>query len=278
MELKLKRKLPADRTLEQVKHHYLVEKAIAKRLRESSREQRAAMYATMYDELFARVPDHPRLKRRESEKATSSANKSKWRLIGDHIGSSSVFVEFAPGDGRFAFEVCGRAKFVYGIDISDQTGAVERPANFQLILYDGYELDLGDERADVVFSDQLIEHLHPEDTPLHFLSVRRILKQRGKYIFRTPHRFCGPSDHSRYFSDEAEGFHLKEWTYEELFQLLEGQNWSAKRSYWSIRGKRIRVPTACFVLIERVLKRVPVRVRRTISRLLLPAIVILAVK
>jgi SAM-dependent methyltransferase len=276
--LKLKEKLPPDRTLEQVERHYLVEKAIAKRLKECSREQRSAMYATMYNELFALVPDHPRLTRRQNKEATLVANKSKWLLIKDHVGESTVFAEFAIGDGRFAFEVCRRASFVYGIDISDQTDAAERPANFQLILYDGYELDLGDAAVDVVFSDQLIEHLHPEDTPLHLLLVRRILKPGGKCIFRTPHRYCGPSDVSRYFSDEAEGFHLKEWTYGEMFQLLDGQGWSATRGYWSKRGIRIRMPNACLVLAERVMKRVPPRVRKAISRQLLPSVEILAVK
>lgn len=32
--------------------------------------------------------------------------------------------------------------------------------------------------ADAVFSDQLIEHLHPEDIKFHLEMVRKILKQR----------------------------------------------------------------------------------------------------
>ncbi len=44
------------RSSEQVKEHYEIEKALATRLRESSREERRTLYASLYDELFQRVP------------------------------------------------------------------------------------------------------------------------------------------------------------------------------------------------------------------------------
>ena len=96
----------------------------------------------------------------------------------------------------------------------------ETPRNFELIVYDGYELPIPDNTIDVVFSDQLIEHFHPDDTLFHFRLVRRILKPGGVYVFRTPHGFSGPHDISQYFCHSAKGFHLKEWTYVELSRLL----------------------------------------------------------
>lgn len=39
-------KLPADRTFEQIKHHYKVEKAIATRLKKATREERKIIYKT----------------------------------------------------------------------------------------------------------------------------------------------------------------------------------------------------------------------------------------
>lgn len=61
--MELLRPLPPHRTRKQVENHYLVEKAIAERLKAASREERRLIYSTTYDELFARVPDHPRLTR-----------------------------------------------------------------------------------------------------------------------------------------------------------------------------------------------------------------------
>ena len=83
---------------------------------------------------------------------------------------------------------------------------------------------IDEESLDIVFSDQLIEHFHPEETELHFRLVNRILKKGGKYIFRTPHALTGPHDISKYFCDEPEGFHLKEWTFSELNIVSASEN------------------------------------------------------
>ena len=53
------------------------------------------------------------------------------------------------------------------------------PNNLKLTIYDGYNLELQESSVDVVFSDQLIEHLDPEDVRLHFALVKRILKPQG---------------------------------------------------------------------------------------------------
>jgi len=52
--MKLKRRLPKDRTFEQIKNHYEVEKSIAGNLKSADREKRKTIYPVMYDELFAR--------------------------------------------------------------------------------------------------------------------------------------------------------------------------------------------------------------------------------
>lgn len=101
-DTRLRRSLPANRTIDQVTNHYLVEKAIADRLRTVDRAERKRIYATMYDELFAKVPDHPRLARRSSETLTNAANDKKWSVAGGFLHSSDVFLEFGPGDCKFA--------------------------------------------------------------------------------------------------------------------------------------------------------------------------------
>jgi len=276
--MKLKKRLPRDRTFEQTRNHYEVEKAIATRLKKATREERKIIYQTMYDELFKQVPDHPRLKCRENPKLTALVNRNKLKLVEKFINKSTVFVEFAPGDCRFAMSLCDRVRSVYGVDISDQRGQFDNvPDNFKLIIYDGYDLQMQENSTDVVFSDQLIEHLHPEDTELHFQLVRKILRPQGVYVFRTPHRFSGPHDVSRYFSDEAEGFHLKEWTYSEIVKILKRLKYSSWSGYKYTKRNLIKKPFAYLIIIGYILNILPKRLRRIMSRCLLSRYITMAV-
>jgi len=103
------------RTREQVWNHYVVESDIARRLKAADHEQRKAIYASMYDELFARVPDHPRLTRRTSPERTARANRNKMALLGRVLAPRGTVLEFAPGDCRFAAVVAGRVGEVIGV-------------------------------------------------------------------------------------------------------------------------------------------------------------------
>jgi len=272
-------KLPSGLTLEQLRNQYEVEKAIASQLKKATRKERAIIYRTMYDEVFRLVPDHTRVKRRKNSRLTSSTIKIKKRLIDNLITKSKILVEFAPGDCKFAAEISKLVNFVYAIDISDQRGDFfDKPNNFKLIIYDGYKLEMEEDSADIVFSDQLIEHLHPDDTLLHFTLVKRVLKPKGVYVFRTPHRFSGPHDISRYFSDVPEGFHLKEWTFGEIIEILKELNYSLGASYWFAKGIRIKVPTFVFIIIEKILIRFPKQGRKFLSKYFLPSITMVAIK
>lgn len=278
--MKLKRPLPPNRNYDQVKNHYLVEKAIAEKLKRANRQERKYIYATMYDDLFSKVPDHPRLTRRESDQLTLNANRSKFSIVQSFLNKSATFVEFAPGDCRFSIEVAKHVKFVYGVDISDQHRTNDNfPENFKLLIYDGYNLKgIDDNSVDIVFSDQLIEHFHPEDTVFHFDLVYRILKKDGKYVFRTPHAFNGPSDVSQFFSDISEGFHLKEWTYCELKHMLADFEFMRIHSYWHVNNFKIKVPLFYFELFENILTRFPKKYLRVLAKYFLRSIFCVVIK
>lgn len=267
------------RTPEQLRHHYEVEKEIAQRLLNSTREQRTALFRTMYAEFFARVPDHPRLVRRDTKEASKAAVAARMKLLHNQLGGIKTFVEFAPGDCCLAFEVCKYVEQVFAVDISDQTSEhAVRPPNFHLIIYDGYHLDLPDDFADLAFSYQFIEHLHPDDIQEHFLLARRILKPGGAYIFCTPHRFSGPHDISRFFSDTPEGFHLKEWTYRELDQLLASVGFSGWHGYRAGRLWRSRTMNELTMAIEGILSLLPIKIRRKICGRLFQSVTMKAYK
>jgi len=268
---KLRRPLPSSRSYEQVLNHYLVEKEIAGRLKSADRAGRSRIYSGMYNELFARVPDHPRLTGARDSASREARNRKAYALVERFVGPETDFVEFAPGDCTFAYLVCGRARSVIGVDISDQSAGIPpAPDNFRLRIYDGFSLDLQDACADVVFSDQFIEHLHPEDVDPHFRLVHRLLKAGGSYIFRTPHAFHGPFDISAHFSDVAEGFHLKEWTYRELRRALRAAGFSSWRGGLKRRGRYHELPVGLFADYEKMIGWLPHPARRIAARALLP--------
>lgn len=274
------RPLPPGRTLEQVANHYRVEKAIADKLKRASREERKTIYATMYDELFEQVPDHPRLTKRKSDALTTQANQAKLAIVRRHLAPSMTLLEFACGDCRFAFEASRHAGHVYGVDISDQRNPDDGlPDNFELIVYDGYDLSvIADDSVDLVFSDQLIEHFHPEDTRLHFELALKKLKPGGRYVFRTPHWLSGPHDVSRFFSDVPQGFHLKEWTVREIRAMLLEAGYSRFEAYWNAREHTIALPCAYFAAYEALVGRLPKKHTRRFTKYFLPSICGAAIK
>jgi SAM-dependent methyltransferase len=255
--MKLKRHLPRGRTAEQVKNHYLAEKAIAEKLKKAGREERKTFYRSMYEELFMSVPDHPRLTRRGSPEMTARKNREKYSMVGRLLDGRSVFVEFAPGDCKFAIDVSKKVKAVYALDISDQRDpGDENPDNFDFILYDGFDTDkVAPGSADMVFSDNLIEHLHPEDVKNHFELAYRMLRPGGRYIFRIPHAMSGPHDVSMFFSSVPRGFHLKEWTYSEIRKEILSAGFSNLYAYWQAKCLCVKMPYGYFEALERLLGR-----------------------
>src|SRR5206468_11929257 len=122
-------------------------------------------------------------------------------------------------------------KHVYAVDVSSEiTKNSSCPKNFTLILSDGCHVPLPDNSVDIVYSNQLIEHLHPEDTFEQTQHVYRILKAGGIYICGTPNSLSGPYDVSRDFDSIATGFHLKEYMNSELDRLFRSVGFSQIRN------------------------------------------------
>lgn len=262
-----------------LRHHYDVERELAARLRQSTREERTALFGKLYDELFARVPDHPRHLRKGSEQARERSVKGQMRLLGPNLQPGEVLVEFAPGDGFLSNAAAAVAKEVIGIDISDQRDPSQvPPPNVRHIVYDGYQVDLPDACADVVFSYQFLEHLHFDDVAGHFELVRRLLKPGGRYVFDTPHRYTGPHDISRYFTDELDCFHFQEWTHREMRQLLARHGFSVS---WIFRMGQVQTSWAVNAAVdwlEWLLLPLPHRLRRRLCGRLLPSVALVAIK
>jgi hypothetical protein len=267
---RLRQPVPAGRTYESLVRHYEVEKSIADRLRAAGREERKRIFATMYDELFTAVPDHPRLTAAIDPAGVEARNRAKFMLVKNYLTPDSIVLEFAPGDCAFARHLAARVKRIITVDISNQAvGGGDSPVNWRQIVYDGYSLAF-DEKADLAFSDQFIEHLVPEDVDAHLRLVRSLLVPGGRYVICTPHSFHGPHDISVFFSRKPEGFHIKEWTCSELGRLLLKAGFSDWIGRRRVRGEYRDFGKGYWITAEGLLCHFPYGLRKLLARVLVP--------
>ena len=270
---------PAPRTIESLRHQFEVEKSLAARLRASTQQERAELFKVLYEELFRLVPDHPRLTRVDQAAYQARVASTQMRLLKPVLGLDKVVIEFAPGDCHLARVIAPHVKQVIGVDISDQRTPGEHfPDNFQLLVYDGSQVPMTPGSADVVFSYQFLEHLHPDDIAPHFELAAALLKPGGAYIFDTPHRLSGPHDIAGAFGDELVCLHMQEWTYRELRERVQQHGFG--QTFMYRRGKPVRsaLMNAINEKLEFALNLLPSYSRRRIAKRIFSSVTMMAQK
>ena len=266
------------RTIEQIREHYEIEKELANRLRHAPAQERRALYPLVYDELFKRVPLHPTLTRKFAPSESALVVAQQLEFIQPFLRKDVEFLEVGPGDCALSFAVSRLVRQVYAVDVSAElTKSAIRPPNFKLILSDGSSIPLPGETVQMAYSNQLMEHLHPDDAFAQLENICRTLAPGGIYVCLTPNRLSGPHDVSQYFDDEATGFHLKEYTTLELSRLFRKAGFSRVRAYIRVKGKYISLPVFPIGLYETLLDALPHAVRKPASKLL-PSRVLLGIR
>lgn len=250
------------RSREQLCEHYLIERELADRLRLSPRELRRSLYGDVYDELFRRVGHHPQLQRLDHARRQREVDGLLAFLRG-YLTSSTVLMEIGAGDCALAIRAAAKVKRVYAVDVSEQiTGSVSPPANFNLVLSDGCSIPVPEGSVDVAFSNQLMEHLHPDDAREQLQNIYRSLAPGGVYLCITPNGMCGPSDVSKYFDQVATGFHLLEYTARDIRRLFASAGFVQMRFYAAARGRFLRLPFWPVALAETLLAALPLALRK----------------
>ena len=175
------------RSAENIRQHYIIERELADRLRHASREERrAGLYAAVYNELFRRVADHPQIARKSNPAAQAVHASRELQLVARFIGPGTNYLEIGAGDCSLAFAVAGKVIHVYAIDVSDEISKqIETPANFELIISDGISIPVPAGSIDFAYSNQLMEHLHPDDAKSQLENVFTALRPGG---VRNPQR------------------------------------------------------------------------------------------
>lgn len=257
------------RTPEQLRQHFTIERELADRLRYATRDQRRSLYNAVYDEYIERVA--PKTEDRDIWAADVAPQE---RLLRPFITPGAVLLEVGAGDCALALSLAKRAKRVYAVDVAQypMPNALP-PANFAFYLFDGIDVGVPDNTVTLAYSNQVMEHLHAEDAYDQLRSIYRALQPGGRYICITPNRLSGPHDISKYFSKVATGLHLKEYTITELADIFRQVGFSTTQIVLSYQGHRLSplLPVTPFIYLETVLAHLPTPMRRLMGPLLTAA-------
>jgi SAM-dependent methyltransferase len=263
----------AEPTVEQMQFHLELERSLTAELLASTPENRWDTFQRCYDSLYNSLP--------WLSSTGSEPEVAMWtRILG---APPQQIYEVGSGAGRLAAGLASSGFDVTATDISRERGG-SRVVRDGLTwsVTDGVNLErfAAASSFDVVISDQVIEHLHPDDVLRHFEGAKAILRSGGRYIFRTPHAYTGPHDVSRVFGlDYPVGMHLREYTNRELNTLLRQAGFASMRSAIGVPQKLTArgLPAAMvsgalmtyFVTIEGALGSPPLpKRRRTLARCL----------
>lgn len=203
-------------TAAQVGFHLELERELTAQLRASTAQTRRATFERCYDELYSRLPWL-------AETGTAEdVDPSPWIAA---LGPAPQRVlEIGSGAGMLARSLAGAGYIVEATEITAERGG-ERDVVDGLTwdVTDGVHIEqfASNPPYDAVISDQVVEHLHPDDIARHLSGCRQVLRSGGRLVFRTPHPFTGPHDISRVFGLATPvGMHLHEYTNRELVELL----------------------------------------------------------
>lgn len=248
------------RTAAQLREHYEIEKELAMRLRHAAKAERRTLYNVVYDERIRRIPHHPLATQAADPVAQMRGALPQLRLLQPFLRKETVFMEIGPGDCALAFAVARQVQHVYALDVSDSlVNRVERPANFTLSISNGIDIPAPAGSVHLAYSNQMMEHLHPEDAHDQLMGICRAMAPGGRYICVTPNRLSGPWDISRHFDQEATCLHLKEYTITEQAETFQAAGFRQVRVFVSYGGRHLspQLPVAPIRWLEWGLAQLP---------------------
>jgi ubiquinone/menaquinone biosynthesis C-methylase UbiE len=240
------------------------EQRVARRLLDAeSREARLPIYGQIAIEYAARFPEH--LPTADAKRQRTAEYESAF--VTPMLRPDTIMAEIGPGRCHLAFRLARHVKKIYGIDVARAYLGDDTPDNFEFLLTDGIRMPLPDYSLDLVVSNQLMEHLHPDDALDQLREIHRVLKIGGVYACVTPNRVNGPHDCSAYFPDLpcpmsgrnyiAAGLHFKEYTSREMIDIFKQAGFRSVRPFIGARGRYLRVPRQLPALVETAVQALP---------------------
>jgi len=255
------------RTHEQLRQHFDVERELADKLRSANADERRTLYNDVYDELFRRVPDHPQLHRVDHEDDRREFVEFQMRLLRRFLTPETTMFEIGAGDCAITILCAESVRRAYAVEVSEEIAThLELPANAELVISDGTTIPIEPGSANLAYSNQLMEHLHPDDARRQLESIAKALAPGGRYLCITPNRRSGPHDISKHFANEACGFHMKEYTASELKALFRQSGFGKVEAWGVVKGRYMRVPWLALRALETFMAILPHALRRRLAR------------
>jgi SAM-dependent methyltransferase len=231
-------------TKNQIYQIYETEIKHSNRLRISDTKKRKLLYEKVYEDYYSELPFHPAFKVKNNFEIQKNRLDFQLNKLIPIVNKNQVFVEVGAGDCALSKQLSSYVGKIYALEIS-QTYAMqenELPSNMEIVIFDGFNFPFEANSIDFVYSNQLIEHLHPDDAIEQLRSIFNCLKKGGRHMIITPNRLLGPGDITGHFGDEPIGFHLKEYTDLELRSILKSVGFKKFKFQTIIKGKSIYVP------------------------------------
>jgi SAM-dependent methyltransferase len=251
-----------NRSPERLYAHYCLERELGNRLRCAPREERLALYGTVYQQLFDSLPDHPQRRPRDNPQRVDA----QLRLIIRHLEPGSAFLEIGCGNAALAFAAAENVATAYGLDVTDALIDVSAmPKNFAFIQTAGIEIPLPDGAVDFAYSYQFMEHLHPDDAVDQLKEIHRVLKSGARYMCVTPSQLTGPHDISMYFDYEATCLHLREYQYAGLRSISKQVGFRDFSCLVFLMGREISLPYWILRTAELGMLTLPVKMRARLA-------------
>jgi 2-polyprenyl-3-methyl-5-hydroxy-6-metoxy-1,4-benzoquinol methylase len=260
-------RLPAETPVTEgmVRHHWDLERQLTAELLRSTPDDRWAVFERCYTTLYHELPWL------NEEPADGSQPEKEYGDWPRYLGPPPKDVyEIGSGSGALAAFLARRGYRCRASEITRERGEWDdRSGNPSWGQTDGVHLDRFEPAwsYDAVISNQVVEHLHPDDLVEHLRTARTLLRPEGRYVLSTPHAHLGPADISAVFrSGRPQGMHLREYTYAELCRALRAAGYSSV----SAPGRSGRGRLGYLRAVEALLGLVPSQfVRRTIGRRIL---------
>jgi SAM-dependent methyltransferase len=155
---------------------------------------------------------------------------------GKLVGRPPRLFEIGYASGMLLVAAHANGVDVAGIEVSDcmrRDACRQLPIETHPRLYLGdfltHDLDGPDGRYDLIYWNDVIEHIPPDEIADFLAKIHRMLAPGGTLVTITPNWHMRPSDVTAEFlppRTEAEGFHLKEYTLRETTALLRAAGFS----------------------------------------------------
>jgi len=225
----------AEITEEMILRHWELERSLTTELLGSTPDNSWEVFERCYSRLYSELDWLNELVDKDMASAPSEEYRDWVRIIGP---SPKSIYEIGSGKGGLVKYLASLGHQCKATEITRERGQkhIEGESCLSWGISDGVHLDKFESSGsyDVLVSNQVVEHLHPDDLGGHFIGALSILKRGGRYLFSTPHRSAGPSDVSRVFKcNTPRGMHLHEYTYSEIRDSLVNTGFRSIKAVWS---------------------------------------------